>query len=342
MPSAGAPRCPHHAHGGTAVAVRPDGRHAAEFCAIECDTGVVQIDSLRLTRTKRSPAAAFYERWPAAVRLEAESRERRRKTRHRGHPAARLCGRAQAGIPPSVALGNFTWDWIYEDYLPPGREPPRFLGAIREAYRAASLTLRLPMWGGFAAMPPRSIVDVPLVARHARHQPADTRSALGLPQDLPLVLLSFGGYGLEGLSIDGLTLDGYGVVTTSEVGIRAQRTRGLAPVFTVDETALYRAGYRYEDLVAACEVVATKPGYGIIAECAANGAALLYTSRGRFAEYDVFVASMGAIAQPVHFTADLFGGRWQAHLDACWRSLVRRPRQRRTGRRSWRISYSAE
>ena len=30
----------------------------------------------------------------------------------------------------------------------------------------------------------------------------------------------------------------------------------------------------------------TKPGYGIISECVANGTAILYTSRGRFAEYE--------------------------------------------------------
>ena len=39
-------------------------------------------------------------------------------------------------------------------------------------------------------------------------------------------------------------------------------------------------------------MVATKPGYGIIAECVANDTAILYTSRGRFVEYDVMVQEM--------------------------------------------------
>jgi hypothetical protein len=93
-------------------------------------------------------------------------------------------------------------------------------------------------------------------------------------------------------------------------------------VFAIDETTLYRAGFRYEDLVAACEVVLSKPGYGIIAECAANGAALLYTSRGRFAEYDVLVSSMPAFVRSRFIPQDdLFAGRWQVHLDA----LLSRP-----------------
>ena len=40
------------------------------------------------------------------------------------------------------------------------------------------------------------------------------------------------------------------------------------------------------------DVVVTKPGYGIISEAIANGAALLYTSRGHFVEYDVLVREM--------------------------------------------------
>ena len=46
---------------------------------------------------------------------------------------------------------------------------------------------------------------------------------------------------------------------------------------------------------AAADVVVSKPGYGIVSECIVNGAALLYTSRGRFAEYDVFVEEIRAL-----------------------------------------------
>ncbi len=55
---------------------------------------------------------------------------------------------------------------------------------------------------------------------------------------------------------------------------------------------MYDAGVRYEDLVGASEAVVTKPGYGIISEAIANDAALLYTSRGHFPEYDVLVEEM--------------------------------------------------
>ena len=90
----------------------------------------------------------------------------------------------------------------------------------------------------------------------------------------------------------------------------------LAPGM-IDERAMYDGGYRYEDLVRAVDVVATKPGYGIISECIANDAALLYTSRGDFREYQVLVDAMPKYLRAAFIDhGDLFAGRWQPHLDA--------------------------
>ncbi len=85
----------------------------------------------------------------------------------------------------------------------------------------------------------------------------------------------------------------------------------------VDERAIYSAGYRYEDLVKAVDIVATKPGYGIISECIANDTALLYTSRGRFVEYDVMVGEMPRYLRCGFISnEDLYAGRWEPALDA--------------------------
>ena len=64
-------------------------------------------------------------------------------------------------------------------------------------------------------------------------------------------------------------------------------------------------------------MVVTKPGYGIIAECAANGTALLYTSRGRFVEYEVLVREMPRFVRSQFIPQDaLFAGDWRAYLEA--------------------------
>ena len=190
------------------------------------------------------------------------------------------------------------------------------MAQIAEAYRTAPLALRLPMHGGFDAF--ETIVDLPFVARRSARDPDDTRRALGLPLGERLVLVSFGGYGVDGLSHDALArLEGYVAVvsgsdTASEVPDGLQARTQAASVF-VDESRMYADGFRYEDLVRAVDVVATKPGYGIISECLANDTALLYTSRGDFIEYDVLVEAMPRFLRSAFIGHDdLFAGDWTA------------------------------
>jgi len=85
----------------------------------------------------------------------------------------------------------------------------------------------------------------------------------------------------------------------------------------IDEQAFAASSFRYEDLVASVDVVLTKPGYGIIADCIAAGVAMLYTSRGSFREYDLLVAALPRYLRSRFISqADLFAGRWRAALEA--------------------------
>jgi len=52
------------------------------------------------------------------------------------------------------------------------------------------------------------------------------------------------------------------------------------------------ADHYYPDLVAAADVVITKPGYGIVSEAIAGGTAVLYTPRGDFREQALLVAAL--------------------------------------------------
>ena len=215
---------------------------------------------------------------------------------------------------PSVVITNFTWDWIYEGYEAQLAGAPDLLPAIRTAYRQAEAAWRLPMHGGFATFD--TIIDVPFIARHARHGRDEVRRTLGLPLDRPLVLSSFGGYGVSGFDATALDcLASYGVVITHRDDSDELRD-APAGVHQLSESRLYGSGLRYEDLVAACDIVATKPGYGIVAECIANDTAVLYTSRGHFVEYDVLVDAMPKYLRCGFIDHDdLFAGRWRTALD---------------------------
>jgi L-arabinokinase len=291
-------------------------RGPIEFHERVCDTGVVQRDSFALDeRRSIEDAARFTAALDSLAEEEAVFLRGRGATLVVGDipPLAFQAARA-AGVP-SVAMGNFTWDWIYEGYREALSGSPDLLPGIRRAYGYASLTLRLPMWGGFErwASP---IVDLPFVARHSTRAPLDVRRAIGVPPGRRMALGSFGGLGISGLPLGPLgRLDGWTVVTTAH----ALEAVGAAPpgVLLLEDSFIYRAGFRYEDLVRAADVVVTKPGYGIIAECVANDTAILYTDRGRFAEYDVLAAEMPKYVRCRFMPrADLFEGRWQAHLDA--------------------------
>ena len=264
---------------------------------VACDTGVVQIDSLNLDEAATlERARTFMATLPARVAHEAAWLQRIGAT----HVVADLpplgIAAAHAAGLPAIALGNFTWDWIYAGYA--GSD--ELVSLIGEIYQHTTLALRLPMWGGFATMP--RVTDIPLVARRSSGDPMAIRDALGLPRGQRLVLASFGGYGVAGFNVAAIRqVPGYLVLLPGDI----------------DEAEMYAQGLRYEDLVHAVDVVVTKPGYGIISECVANHTALLYTSRGHFVEYEVLVKAMPRYLRTTFIDhADLLSGQWAPHLDA--------------------------
>jgi hypothetical protein len=295
-------------------------RGKVSYSSLECDTGVVQIDALALDEADSiRRASAFHS--DLVTRAASETRV----LRELGAglivgdipPLAFAVG-ASAGIA-SVALGNFTWDWIYADY-PRVRLAPSLLPTIRGAYAKASMALRLPMSAGFDSF--SNVRDIPFIARHATKTREEVVKLLKLPSDKPLVLTSFGTYGVPGLDTDALVkLKKYvAIVVESQPVGRGKKETPLSErrgsLISVNEEALYDAGIRYEDLVGAASVVVTKAGYAIISESIANDTAVLYTSRGHFPEYEVLVEEMPKYVRSAFISQeDLFTGKWDSHLD---------------------------
>ena len=92
--------------------------------------------------------------------------------------------------------------------------------------------------------------------------------------------------------------------------------------------------------MAAADVVVSKPGYGIASECVANGTAMLYTSRGQFVEYDLFVDAMPRVLRCRYLPqADLLAGRWADAIDALLAQPPDPSGRRLTARRSLHVKW---
>jgi L-arabinokinase len=253
--------------------------------------GLVQKSALEIDEAATAARVAeFAAGYPLLVEREAEWLSDNEASVVVGDvPPLAFDAAAEVGLT-AVAIANFSWDWIYRHFAP---RQPSLLAAAEDAARAysrAALLLALPFAGDLTAFPWRD--RIPLVARSPRVPRAEARRRLGLPQGT-LVLVSFGGFAVA-LDRAAFTLPA-----------------GARLVFSEDVAdALDSAGLGYQDLVGACDVVVSKPGYGIVSDIAAARGRLVYTDRGDFPEYPVLVREMGAYLPAVHVSnADLLNGR---------------------------------
>ncbi len=186
---------------------------------------------------------------------------------------------ARASVP-SVAITNFSWNDIYRAYL---QEYPAFLPLIEEIesfYSKAGLALTLPYPCEMNVFPRR--VPIPWVTRFSSLSKAQARTKFKLPASATLILLSFGGLGLERLPWERLRrLREYFFVATG----KSQTIDGNVQVLPAVQQ-------EYEDLVRAADAIVTKPGYGIVADTIAHQLPMLYTDRGEFPEYPRLVEAL--------------------------------------------------
>jgi L-arabinokinase len=264
---------------------------------LQCDVGLIQRDALVIDLPATLEACrSFAATWTERVLAEGRWLRESGATLVLGDVPPIAFAAAAAASLPSIALTNFSWDWIYRHLA--ATEPALGDAAdqAQSAYASANLLLRLPFAGDLSAFP--RVEDVPLVARLPRLDAKEARRHLGLG-DRPAVLLSFGGIGLRAPASAVLgQLDAFDFLVE---GLGEDRA---ANVHSVDDPRLAALGLGYEDVVGAADVVVTKPGYGIVTDAIAGRTRIVYTNRGDFPEYDVLVAEMPRYLPSVHASND--------------------------------------
>lgn len=254
------------------------------------DLGVVQSDGYRMR------VGETLDRYSSMIEAEPLLIQSEASELHRGGARAVLADIPSAAFPiarslgiPGIGVANFSWDWIYAEFI---RKSPRHAPLVdhqRSQYAQADLLLRLPLHSGLTSF--RSVVDVPLIARLARDKPGAVRRRLGLPFEAPLILLTFGGFDYDGFDFEKLKLmRELAFVLAPPVG----QTRRDANVFTVAQEPT-----SFVDLLAACDAVVTKPGYGIAADCIANRVPMVYSLRGGFREEPALTRELRRLGRAV-------------------------------------------
>ncbi|XP_031475091.1 L-arabinokinase-like isoform X1 [Nymphaea colorata] len=211
---------------------------------------------------------------------------------------------AEAGIR-AVCVTNFSWDFIYAEYvMAAGYHHRSIIWQIAEDYSHCELLLRLP---GYVPMPAfRDVVDVPLVVRRPHKSRMEVRNELGLGDDVKLVLFNFGGQPAGWMLKEEWLPTGWLCLVCA-----ASDKQELPPNFLRLPKDVYTP-----DVIAACDCMLGKIGYGTVSEALAYKLPFVFVRRDYFSE-EPFLRNMleyfqGGVEM---IRRDLLTGHWKPYLE---------------------------
>jgi hypothetical protein len=277
-----------------------------EYRQAAFDVGMIQLDSIRadipatLERVQRLAVLR-----PELIRAEAEFITRRNvRLVVADIPSIPLESAAAADIP-GVAVGNFSWDWIYSAHTAQDERWRKVTHAFAEGYRQSRLLLRLPFHAEMEVFP--RIEDIPLLAAPGCVRREEIAGLTGARPEIPWVLLAFTSLDWDETALRGVErLTGYEFFTVPPLGWQRRN------MHAVDPNAI-----RFSDVLCSCDMVVSKPGYGILSDCAVNRKPLIYTDRQGFAEYPILEKALRRFFRSAYLPSErLYRGDLRQALEA--------------------------
>lgn len=234
---------------------------------VEDDFGMTMHDALAVDVTASAARyAAFHQGWERRVETVARELEQAVPDLILADiPYLTLAAAARAGIP-AVAMCCLNWADIYGYYCHALPEAGHIREQMLAAYNSAEVFLRtepaMPMPGldNLRAIGPLAAVG------YARREEIVARC--GIAADERLVLVVMGGIAFRP------PLERWPVTA----GVRYVMQRDWQPQ-RGDVLIQEELGLPFSDVLASCDAVLTKPGYGTFAEAACAGVPLLYVPR---------------------------------------------------------------
>ncbi|GLT59584.1 hypothetical protein SLA2020_323960 [Shorea laevis] len=211
---------------------------------------------------------------------------------------------ADAGIR-SVCVTNFSWDFIYAEYvMAAGRHHRSIVWQIAEDYSHCEFLIRLP---GYCPMPAfRDVIDAPLVVRRVHKPRKEVRKELGIGEDVKLVILNFGGQPAGWKLKEEYLPSGWLCLVCG-----ASDSYELPPNYIKLPKDAYTP-----DLIAASDCMLGKIGYGTVSEALAYKLPFVFVRRDYFNE-EPFLRNMleyfqGGVEM---IRRDLLTGHWKPYLE---------------------------
>ena len=238
------------------------------------DFGLVMHSALDIDLEASATAyAELHADWPAQVDAEAGFlRGLAPDLLLADVPYLTLAAAAQAGIP-AVALCSLNWADIYRHYFSARTEAPGILAQMEAAYTSAQAflcpepSMPIPFLANRVSLGP--------IAAQGRNQREALLETLQLDSEQALVLVAPGGVDTRFAIEDWPQGQGIHWLVSERWQVRH-----------ADASPQEHTGLGFTDLVASCDAVLGKCGYGTVTECAVNGTPLLYIPRPDWPEED--------------------------------------------------------
>jgi UDP:flavonoid glycosyltransferase YjiC (YdhE family) len=175
-----------------------------------------------------------------------------------------LAAARSMGIP-AVGLCSLSWYDILAESPVGARMPASLADHQRAAYAGADLFIRPAPTMPMAWLPNGR--DIGPIAMRRRRDQAAVRARFGVPPGRQLVLMQFGGAGRLRLGRSEPLPASVHLLTPDPAAADGRADIGIIP------------GDAVPDVLASCDALITKPGYGTFAEAACNGIPVLYVPR---------------------------------------------------------------
>jgi hypothetical protein len=271
------------------------------------DVGLAMADAVRVdVAASHGAYLAFHQDWDRRVAGEADwFLERGFRGVFSDVAYLPLAAASRAGLP-SVALCSLNWRDIAAAYLAEQPGMARLLEQMAEAYAAARAFLRPT-----PAMPMewlRRGEDIPPIAALGRDRRPELMPRIGGRQDSKWVLMGFGGIGYRG--------EGHLPELAGLTWMVPDDWTADPPKPRSDVVAFGDLGVPFLDLLASCDALVTKVGYGGFVEAAAHGKPVLYIDRPDWPETPCLSAWLAHSGNCLAIMAgDLFSARTGGRLE---------------------------